>query len=251
MNLTLKGRTALVSGGSGLVGLEIVRQFLEEGMNVGTLHSRKEKAWMTEKWLHEYDDRFLSLSGDFGEALARVHEKFGRLDVLVSTHGWPPVNQEIDDITDDYWDAVVTSNLTRSFRLMQKALQYLKKSPAPRIIFLASAEARSGGFYDGLAYTAAKGGVISMTYSAARRLAQYGITVNAVAMGGIYNRPYPVGDEDPEEKLPDYTEMLDHIPLGRLGKPEDICAAVCYLASEEACFVTGEILNVNGGLFMG
>ena len=70
-------------------------------------------------------------------------------------------------------------------------------------------------------------------------------------MGGIYNRPYPVGDEDPEEKLPDYTEMLDHIPLGRLGKPEDICAAVCYLASEEAGFVTGEILNVNGGLFMG
>jgi len=250
---TLAGRTALVSGAAGVVGYEIVQQFLREGMNVVTLHSRKAKAEMTEQWLQEHGDRFLSLSGrsGFDEVMARVSEKFGRLDVLVSAHGWPPVNQEIEAITDDYWDAVVTSNLTRSFRLMQKALPYLKKSPAPRIIFTVSAEARTGGLYDGLAYTAAKGGVISMTYSAARRLAQYGITVNAVAMGGIYNKPYPVDGEAPEEDLPDYAEMLDQIPLGRLGKPEDICAAVCYLASEEAGFVTGEILNVNGGLFMG
>ena len=235
---TLEGRTALVSGAAGVVGYEIVQQFLREGMNVVTLHSRKAKAEMTEKWLQEHGNRFLSLSGrsGFGEVMDRVDEKFGRLDVLVATHGWPPVNQGIDDITEDYWDAVVTSNLTRSFLLMQKALPHLKKSLAPRIIFMVSAEARSGGLVDGLAYTAAKGGVVSMTYGAARRLAQYGITVNAVAMGGIYNKPYPVDGEAPEEDLPDYTGMLDQIPIGRLGKPEDVCAAVCYLASEEAGF---------------
>lgn len=206
---------------------------------------------MTTDWLKAYGDQFLSLSVEASDPVTRIAEKFGGIDVLVVGQGWPPVNQEISEITDEFWNAVVRSNLTRSFQLMQKALPYLKKSTTPRIIFLVSAEARSGGLYDGLAYTAAKGGVISMIYSAARRLAQYGITVNAVAMGGIYNKPYPVVGEDIEESLPDYTEMLDKIPLGRLGKPEDVCAAVCYLASEEASFVTGEILNVNGGLVMG
>jgi len=251
MHLTLQGRTALVSGGSGLVGLEIVRQFLAAGMNVGTLHSRKEKAWMTAEWLRDQADRVITLSGDYSESLAKIIEKFGRLDVLVSSQGWPPVNQDIEDISDSDWDGAVRSRLTMGFRLMQKALPYLKHSPAPRIIFLVSAEARSGGLFDGLAYTAAKGGVISMTYSAARRLARYGITVNAVAMGGIYNKPYPVGDEMPGRPLPDYSGLQSQIPLGRLGKPEDISAAVCYLASEQAGFVTGEVLNVNGGLSMG
>lgn len=251
MNLTLKGRTALVSGGFGLIGFEIVQRLLDNGMNVGTLHSRKEKACMTTQWLKEHGDRFLSLSGDISEVLTKVNEKFGGLDVLVSAHGWPPVNQEMENISDDYWEAVIRSNLTISFRLMQRSLPYLKKSPAPRIIFMTSAEARFGGQNDGLAYSAAKGGVISLTYGAARRLAKYGITVNAVAMGGIYNKPYPVDGEEPEENLPDYTKMIHQIPLGRLGKPEDICAAVCYLASEEASFITGEILNVSGGLFMG
>ncbi len=251
MNLTLKGRTALVSGGSGTVGYDIVTRFLEDGMKVGTLHSRKEKAWMTTDWLKEYGDQFLSLSVETRDPITSIYEKFGGIDVLVVGQGWPPVNQDISEITDEYWSNVVRSNLTRGFQMMQKTIPYLKQSTAPRIIFLVSSEARSGGLNDGLAYTAAKGGVISMMYSAARRLAKYGITVNAVAMGGIYNKPYPVTGEEPEENLPDYTEMQDQIPLGRLGKPEDVCAAVCYLASEEESFVTGEILNVNGGLFMG
>jgi 3-oxoacyl-[acyl-carrier protein] reductase len=249
--LTLLGRTAVVSGGSGKVGYEIVQQFLEEGMNVATFHSRNEKAEMTKSWLKRYDNRFMSSSGDIAEYFEKINEKFGGIDVLVCGQGWPPDNQEIEDMTNDYWNGVIYSNLTRSFQLMQKALPYLRKSPAPRIIFLASCEARTGGLSDGLAYTAAKGGVISLTYSAARRLARDGITVNAVAMGGIYNKPYPVGDENQEHEPPDYTGMQDQIPLGRLGKPEDISTAVCYLASEEAGFVTGEVLNVNGGLFMG
>jgi 3-oxoacyl-[acyl-carrier protein] reductase len=249
--LTLNGRTAVVTGGSGLVGYQIVQQFLEEGMNVATFHSRQEKAEMTKGWLKEHGSRLMSFSGDIVQYLENINEKFGGIDVLVCGQGWPPDNQEMEDISKDYWNVVLTSNLTASFYLIQKAIPYLKRSRAPRIIFLTSCEARTGGFNDGLAYTAAKGGVISLTYSTARRLALYGITVNAVAMGGIYNKPYPVGDEGSDYKLPDYAGLQDQIPLGRLGKPEDICAAVCYLASEEAGFVTGEVLNVNGGLFMG
>ena len=249
--LTLKGRTAVVSGGSGKVGYEIVQQFLEEGMNVATFHSSNEKAEMTERWLKRYGNRFMSSSGDIVEYFEKINERYGGIDVIVCGQGWPPDNQEIEDMTTDYWNGVIYSNLTRSFQLMQKALPYLRRSPAPRIIFLTSCEARTGGLSDDLAYTAAKGGVISLTYGAARRLAREGITVNAVAMGGIYNKPYPVGDENKENELPDYASMQDLIPLGRLGKPEDISTAVCYLASEEAGFITGEVLNVNGGLFMG
>jgi 3-oxoacyl-[acyl-carrier protein] reductase len=249
--LKLKGRTAVVTGGSGLVGYRIVQQFLEEGMNVAAFHSREEKAVMTKKWLKEYGNRFISFSGDIVKCMDNVNERFGGIDVLVCGQGWPPDNQEMEDITKDYWNAVLASNLTVSFYLIQKVIPYLKKSRAPRIILLTSCEARTGGVNDGLAYTAAKGGVISLTYCAARRLARDGITVNAVAMGGIYNKPYPVGDEGPEYKLPDYAGIQNQIPLGRLGRPEDISTAVCYLASEEAGFITGEVLNVNGGLFMG
>jgi 3-oxoacyl-[acyl-carrier protein] reductase len=248
--LTLKGRTAVVSGGSGKVGYEIVRQFLVEGMNVATFHSRIEKAEMTERWLKIYGNRFMSSAGDISGYFEKINEKFGGIDVIVCGQGWPPDNQEIEDLTNEYWNSVIYSNLTRSFQLMQEGLPYLRRSPAPRIIFLASCEARTGGLRDDLAYTAAKGGVISLTYGAARRLAREGITVNAVAMGGIYNKPYPVGDENQENEMPDYTSMKDLIPMGRLGKPKDISTAVCYLASEEAGFVTGAVLNVNGGLFM-
>ena len=249
--LTLKGRTAVVSGGSGLVGYEIVQQFLQEGMNVATVHSRQEKAEMTTRWLADYGDRFISFSRDASDYLGMIAEKFGGIDVLVCGQGWPPDNREIEEIGMDYWNSVLTSNLTVSFSMLQRALPYLKKSPAPRVIFLTSCEARTGGLNDSLAYTAAKGGVISLTYGAARRLSKHGITVNAVAMGGIYNRPYPVGDEVPQRALPDYAGLQDQIPLGRLGSPQDVCVAVCYLVSEEAGFVTGEVINVNGGLFMG
>lgn len=102
---------------------------------------------------------------------------------------------------------------------------------------------------DGLAYTAAKGGVISLIYSASKRLAKFGITVNGVAMGGIYNQPLPVGDENPEEVMPNYANFVNQIPIGRLGMPEDVSAAVCFLASEEASFITGAILKVDGGLY--
>ncbi len=88
-------------------------------------------------------------------------------------------------------------------------------------------------------------------FSSARRLAKFGITVNAVAMGGIYNQPFPLKGGDPDEKLPDYSTIIDQVPLGRLGKPKDICAAVAFLASEEAAYVTGEVIKVDGGLCLG
>lgn len=248
MNLTLKGRTALITGGAGLVGFEIVKQFLMDGMNVGTVHSRQEKAWLTADWLRAYTDSFISLTRDDPDPAGKIFEKFGGIDVLVAGQGWPPLNQNIEDISLEYWISVVRSNLTGSFLFLQYAMPYLKKSPAPRVIFLVSSEALTGGSRDGLAYTAAKGGVIALMYSAARRLARYGITVNAVAMGGIYNKPFAVSGDDPEEILPDYSNMLDQIPLGRLGEPKDICTAVCYLASEEAAYVTGEVIKVDGGL---
>lgn len=251
MELTLKNRVAVISGASGLVGYEIVQQFLRSGMNVGTLHSRRAKALMVNDWLKEYDDCYFSLSIEETNRISKFNSRFGGIDVLVIGQGWPPVSHEIEEISPEYWHSVIQSNLTRSFQLVQESLPYLRKSSAPRIIYLVSSEARTGAEYDGIPYSTAKGGLISLTFSLARALAPNGITVNAVAMGGIYNKPYPVGDGDQNEQFADYSGLVEKIPLGRLAKPEDVSAAVCFLASEEASFITGEILNVNGGLAMG
>jgi len=252
--LTLQGRTAIVNGANGIVGSAIVRAFLENGMNVITWHGRPDKAQAMIDRYADYKDQFFAIGGgDTKEALEGICERFGGIDVVVAAQGFPPINQDFADIEKDYWNDVVRTNLYGSVPIIQNAIPFLQKSRAPRVIFLTSAEGKAGGFYDGLAYSAAKGGVIALTYGLAKRLAKDQITVNAVALGGIYNMEPAMPDEPKKDNIPDYadTDLVTKIPLGRLGRAEDVSAAVCYLASEEAGFVTGEILNVSGGLTMG
>jgi 3-oxoacyl-[acyl-carrier protein] reductase len=122
----------------------------------------------------------------------------------------------------------------------------LEKSEYPRIINIGSNAGRMGGFENGLAYTASKGGVVALTYGAARRLASKGITVNCVAPGTIETEMSKDNYDEAAHK-----RLLARFPLGRLGRPEEVAAAVCYFASQESGFTTGAVLDVNGGMFMG
>jgi 3-oxoacyl-[acyl-carrier protein] reductase len=278
---TLKGRTAIVAGGSGGVSREIVRWFLESGMNVAIMAHGDRLANSAKEGLGELGKDSLALgcemnADDIKAKIKVAADKFGGLDVLVCSQGAAPSYSERDmeTLTIQQLQKAFETHLRDSYILMKESLPYLEKSKAGRVIFLASSEARMGSDDDAMAYNILKGGVITLTYDAARRLAKKGITVNCIAMGGIYNIPTGLDSTPrpgtgpnagpnagpstrPKTTAPgsgwfkEDVVKVDRIPIGRAGKPEDVAAAACYLASEEAGYVTGEILNVSGGLYMG
>lgn len=251
--LTLAGRTAMVIGGSGCIGFEIVKSLLDGGMNVASVSSVLQKADVTSERLKEYGDRFMATASkgrSMAEVIDQIENRYGCLDVTVTCQGAPPIIGEPESMTRAHWNHILNSHLDTNLSLFQEGVPYLRRSKAPRMILTTCAEARCGEGIDDLAYNTAKGGIISMTYSEARRLAKYGITVNAVAVGGIYNLSYMPGEEV-KKPFAELEDLKKKIPMGRLATPADVAAAVCYLASEEAGFVTGEILNVSGGLAMG
>ena len=136
-------------------------------------------------------------------------------------------------------------NLRGTFLIIQQSVKFLEKSNAPRIINISSNSGRMGGFENGMAYSASKGGIIAMTYGIARQLAPKKITVNCVAPGTIESDMLNARDEDTKKRL------LTRFPIGRFGTSDEVASAVCYFASEESGFTTGSVLDVNGGLFMG
>jgi 3-oxoacyl-[acyl-carrier protein] reductase len=128
--------------------------------------------------------------------------------------------------------------------MIQKSLKYLEKSSAARIINISSNSGRMGGFENGMAYSASKGGIIALTYGVARQLASKKITVNCVAPGTIESNMLNARDEETKNRL------LTRFPIGRFGTTDEVASAVCYFASEESGFTTGSVLDGIGGLFM-
>jgi 3-oxoacyl-[acyl-carrier protein] reductase len=243
----MQGKVAVVSGGAGQIGFEICRRFCENGMRVAIFGSSLEKAQETAERLGEYRENCFPVECNVTktevvrQVMAETNDRFGGIDVVVSMQGWPPKKQEITDITDEYWNGVLASHLTGSFHMLQQAIPYLERSLAPRVIFLASHGAFTADSEDGLAFSAAKGGIVSMTYYAAKMLEKKGITVNCIATGGIYNVYGLVENE---------ADLIKRAQLGGLSTPEEVCAAVLHLASEEAGSITGEVVNINSGLPM-
>jgi len=241
-------KVAVIAGGAGRIGFEICRTFCESGMSLVILGSSKARAIDTARRLENYGGQCLAIgcnvvnSKDVHEAMEQAADRFGGIDVVISMQGWPSKKAKITEITDEHWNGVLSSHLTGSFHMLQQAIPYLEKSSAPRVIFMASHKACTGASDDSLAYTVAKGGIISMTYYAAKILANKGITVNCIATGGIYNNYGPDENE---------VDLVKRIPLGRISTPEEVAAAVCYLVGDDAGFITGKVLNVNGGLSVG
>ena len=172
-------------------------------------------------------------------------DHFGGIDVIVNCAGILGASSIEEMERDGEWNRVLDIDLTGTFFVCQKALPYLKQSKAGRIINIASVTGRNGGFEGSMAYAAAKGGVIAITRGMARHLAPYGITVNAICPGATET-----------EMLKGYTperieNQVKNLLLGRLGKPEEIAAAICYYASDESGFVTGNMHDINGGGYFG
>ncbi len=248
--MTLAGRVAVVTGGTKGIGLAIANRFCENGKKVAVLGRDGSLAQAVAGDLTSQGFECIGLSCDVSqsaqvrETLKQINGHFGAIDVIVNSAGILD-KYTIEEMPEEYWDMVMAINLKGPFLVMQEALPYLEKSKAPRIINIGSNAGRMGGYENGLAYSASKGGIIALTYGAARRLASKGITVNCVAPGTIESEMSANYDEEAKKRL------IARFPVGRYGKPNEVAEAVCYFASEESSFTTGAVLDVNGGMFTG
>ena len=240
----LSGRTALVTGASGGIGSAIARQLHGQGARV-VLSGRRRDA--LDELAAALGDRVATLPGDLAEAdapdrLIKAIETGGALDILVNNAGLTRDNLALR-LKDEDWQTVLEVNLTAGFRLIRSALRGMIKRRFGRIVNITSVVAVTGN--PGQAnYAAAKAGMIGMSKALAAEVAGRGITVNCVAPGFIET---PMTDALGAEQR---ARLLQQIPLGRLGSGADVAAAVGYLASPAASYVTGQTLHVNGGMVM-
>jgi len=184
----------------------------------------------------------ISSAESIKQAIAKAVEDFGRIDILVNNAGITRDGLALRMKKDD-WDAVLAANLTGAFLAIQQVLHGMMRERWGRIINISSVVAEAGN--PGQAnYVASKAGLIGLTKTIAQEMASRNITVNAVAPGFIDTDMTAILSSELKDN------MLSHIPLRRFGKPEDVAAAVRFLASEEAGYITGHVLDVNGGMHM-
>jgi 3-oxoacyl-[acyl-carrier protein] reductase len=243
-------RTAVITGGSKNIGLAIAEKFSQAGLKVAIVSSNEEHLKAAKIYLNAkgYDPSIwpcdISDVSSLRPMLEKIYAENGSIDILVNCAGILDLSS-VDDTTEEIWDSVLDINLKGTFFITQQCLPFLKLGTDPRIINIASNAGRMGGYANGMSYSASKGGMISITYGLARKLAPFGITVNCVAPGTIESDMSRIRDAETHKKL------LEKFPLGRIGTADEVASAVCYFASRESGFSTGAVLDVNGGMFMG
>jgi 3-oxoacyl-[acyl-carrier protein] reductase len=240
----LAGRTALVTGASGGIGDAIARQLHAQGAGVILAGRRREALDALAEALEERVRVEVAelADADAAERLVARAESDGGLDVLINNAGLTRDNLALR-MKDEDWQTVLDVNLSAGFRLIRSALRGMLRRRWGRIVNVTSVVALTGN--PGQAnYAAAKAGMIGMTKSLAVEVASRGITVNCVAPGFIQTAMTAALGEQQR------TRLLDRVPIGRFGDGADVAAAVGYLASEEAAYVTGQTLHVNGGMAM-
>ena len=245
----LEGRVALVTGAAQGFGQAIAGRLAAEGAALALLDRQTERLTGVAQELAGSGAAPLllpadiALSADVRRAVESTANRFGHIDILVNSAGVLRLG-DILACTEEEWDLVLAVNLKGTFLLCQAVLPLMVAQRYGRIVNISSSAGKQGGVLSGIAYNAAKGGVLSFTKSIARQFAPLGITANAVCPG---TGDTPMGRQFTEEQL---AELVGRIPAGRLAAPADVAAAVAYLASDDAAFVTGEMLDVNGGMVM-
>jgi len=242
----LKAKTALVTGGGRGIGEAICRAFAAQGARVAVADIDPAAADATVGVLP--GDEGLAVEMDVAstdsvrKGVERAISCFGHLDILVNNAGFVTYTT-VDDCSEEVWDRILAVNLKGTFFCAQAAAGHMKDRGSGTIINMSSLAAKNGGLAAGPPYAAAKAGVLTLTITLARALAPHGIRVNGIAPGII--------DTQMTRGLsPDHAELARQIPLGEKGTPEDVAHCALFLASEEARHITGEIIDVNGGLFM-
>ena len=243
--MSLNGKTALVTGASRGIGRAIALRLAEDGANVAVIYAGS--ADKAEAVLNEITALGVNAkayrcnvadSAAVNETVKAVTNDLGKIDILVNNAGITRDGLMLR-MKDEDFDAVLDTNLKGAFNMIRACYSGFIRKKSGRIINISSVSGIMGNAGQAN-YSASKAGFIGWTKAVARELASRGITCNAVAPGFIQT--------DMTENLGDNNPLLNSIPLGRMGKPEDIAAAVAFLASDSAAYITGEVLKVDGGL---
>lgn len=251
--LSLSGKVALISGGSRGIGAATVRMFAGAGAKVAfSYRAARSTADALAKDCGAANCH--PIASDLNtpdaarELVAETVRHFGRLDILVANHGvWPAEDVGIDRMSDQQWRSTLAINLDGVFGLVKHSVAQMKAQPRQpggvrHIVLISSTSGQRGEAYH-VDYSATKGALISMTKSLAAELASENIYVNCVAPGWVDTDMSAATLADPKSG----EAIRRTIPLGRVGRPEEIAAPVLFLCTEHAGFITGEVFNVNGG----
>lgn len=247
--MDLANKVALVTGGSRGIGKEIALELARNGADIGiTYVSNEEKAKEVVDEIRSLGVKAIAIKADVSkeeevqEMIKTLEEELGPVDILVNNAGVTKDNLLIR-MKEAEWDEVMNVNLKGTFLCTKAVARSMMKKRYGKIINITSVVGITGNIGQGN-YSASKAGVIGFTKSMARELASRGIRVNAVAPGFIQTDMTDVLKEDIKDA------MLKSIPLGNFGKPEDIANAVVFLASSKSDYITGQVINVNGGMNM-
>jgi len=247
--MSLMNKVSIVTGGAQGLGRAIALELARKGSHLVVGDVNLETAQRVTEEVHALGRRSLALrvdvsnARDVSEMADRVVKEFGRIDILINNAGICQV-VTIEKMSEEDWDRVMAINLKGVFLCSKAVMGVMKKQRSGRIVNMGSLAGKVGGIATGANYSVSKAGVMCFTKALARELAPYGVTVNAVAPGVIetdMTRGITQGD---------FTNYLKTIPLGTIGSAEDVSHAVAFLVSDEARYITGEILDVNGGMLM-
>jgi acetoacetyl-CoA reductase len=246
--MTDNQRVALVTGGCGGIGSAICQRLVTDGFTVVTNYRSEEKALKWQQQMREQGVDFAIYEGDVSDfdqcqqMISAIEKDFGRIDVIVNNAGITR-DTTMRKMEKAQWDDVVCTNLNSVFNVVRPALNGMIERGYGRIVNIASINGQKGQIGQ-VNYSAAKAGMHGFTKALAQEVAYKGITVNTVSPGYIATEMVMAVPEAIREKI------VAQIPVGRLGRPDEIAAAVAYLVSDEAAFVTGSDLSINGGQYM-
>jgi 3-oxoacyl-[acyl-carrier protein] reductase len=230
---SLQGKVAVVTGAAGTMGAAVVRAFLEDGLKVFAVDVRKPL---------QGEPIVCDITDPAG--VEKVAKTIGDIDVLVNNAGILS-NNKVEASTPEEWRKVLAVNLDGAFYMARAFVPGMKKKRWGRIVNTCSLAAKSGGITAGTAYTASKGAMTSLTFSLARELASFGVTVNGISPA--YVKTPMVTEQLTEAQR---QALVAQIPVGRFCEPEEFAHVVRFLVSPLSGFITGEIVDLNGGLIM-
>jgi 3-oxoacyl-[acyl-carrier protein] reductase len=246
--LKLAGRVALVTGAAQGIGKAVALILARNGADIVVSDINLEKAEETANEIKSIGRKGLAVKvdvahwNDVERMVEVILEKFAKIDILVNNAGITR-DKLILRMTEEDWDAVLDVNLKGTFHCTKAVVRHMAKQRSGKIVNIASVVGEMGNASQAN-YSASKAGVIGLTKTIAREFAQRGLNINAIAPGYIETPMTEVLPEKVKE------ELKKLIPMERLGKPEDVAEAVLFLVSEESNYITGHVLNVNGGIYM-
>jgi 2-hydroxycyclohexanecarboxyl-CoA dehydrogenase len=250
----MKNKIVIVTGGAGGIGGATCRRFAAEGAKVAVFDMNFEAATQVAQDIQAAGGQAAAFKCDITQraevdaAVAATEAQLGPIDVLVNNAGWD-VFKPFTKTTPDQWERLIAINLTGALHMHHAVLPSMAARKSGRIVNISSDAARVGSSGEAV-YAACKGGLVAFSKTIAREHARHGITVNVVCPGPTDTAlfaDYKEGAGNPEKLLEAFTRA---IPLGRIGQPEDLPGAILFFASDDAAFITGQVLSVSGGLTM-